>query len=87
MQADVVISAGGIRKTVTFEAGPGAPDNITVYFNITDDNVALEAVEMFEVELSLPQQNPSVVQLGDISVTTVTILDDDGMNLYNHVCK
>ena len=57
--------------------------NLYCIIVITDDNVSLEAVEMFKVELSLPQQNQSVIQLGDINVTTVNILDDDGMYLYN----
>ena len=40
--------------------------------------VVLEVVEEFEVELFLSQQDLSIAQLGDISVTTVKVLNDDG---------
>ena len=43
-----MISAHGVSETVTFEAGPDAPDSINVMST-------LEALEVFGVELSLPQ--------------------------------
>ena len=82
MQAGDGISAHGINTTVRFKAGPGAQDIINVTFNITDDEITMESLEVFEVRLSLPQQDPNVVQMGDINMTIVKVVDDDGMYLY-----
>ena len=82
MQAGDRISAHGINTTVTFKAGLGAQDIINVTFDIDDDEITMEAPEVFEVKLSLPQQDPNVVQMGDINTTIVKVVDDDGMYLY-----
>lgn len=75
-QSDVVISADGINEILTFGAGADAPNRSDIVFNITDDDIALEAVERY---IALLEVLPGSlrVQVGDPSETSVAILDDD----------
>ncbi len=74
-----MVSAAGINTTVTFGAGPNAPNRILVNFTINDDLVALEDLETYNVQL-LP---PASVVLGAISETSVNILDDDSTSYFH----
>ena len=71
-QTDIVRSADGISSVITFQ--PNGPRTIDVEFDITNDDVALEAVETYTVRLS----PPSGVILGAIPTTNVEVTDDDG---------
>ncbi len=75
-QPDTVVSSGflvgGIltftpSSEISFEL-PG--------FSITDDDVALETIESYEISFSNPQPDTNVI-LGPAS--TIEIIDDDGM--------
>lgn len=76
-QTNIEQSAAGIDQVVTFGAGPDAPNSISITFDLTDDDVALEAVERYVASLSVvdPSSGVRVVQP---SVTTINVLDDDG---------
>ena len=75
-QSDVVISADGINEILTFGAGADAPNRSDIVFNITDDDIALEAVERYIALLEVLPGSLGV-QVGDPSETSVAILDDD----------
>lgn len=77
MQTDIVRSADGINEVIEFQGGPNAPNIIRVYFNLTDDEVALEAVETYEVTLDV-LSSQDIVQIGTPEQTTVEVLDPDG---------
>ncbi len=62
---------------VTFEAGPDADNSITVEFTLTNDEVALEAVESYVGTLDIVG-NPEGVTIGMIATTTINVEDDDG---------
>ncbi len=62
---------------VTFEAGPDADNSITVEFTLTDDDIALEAIESYIGTLVI-MGNPEGVTIGVIATTTVNVEDDDG---------
>ena len=81
----MVISGPQVDETLTFGSGPVSPF-VDVILTIQDDDVALEADEIFDLTLSSPSN--SLVQIGgsipqlnfEVSETSgVTILDDDGM--------
>ena len=70
-------SAAALRNvTVTFMAGPSAPNVISIDINITDDLVTLEATESYDVSLRIVGSPPNVV-IGRHEITTVNVLDDD----------
>ena len=74
---------------VTFEAGPDADNSITVQFTLTDDDVALEAIESYIGSLDIVG-NPEGVILGMIDTTIVNVRDDDGeltiiIFVHNHI--
>ncbi len=48
-----------------------------VNFSIVDDEIALEANELFMVTFNIQSSNTTAIP-GDISSTTVTIIDEDG---------
>ena len=84
-QTSVVISGPQVDETLTFGSGPVSPF-VDVILTIQNDDVALEADEIFDLTLSSPSN--SLVQIGgsipqfgfDVFETAgVTILDDDGM--------
>ena len=72
-QSDVFISAAGIFETKTFPAGSSS---ITFYFDLTDDNVGLEAVESYIASLQIVG-SPLGIQTGSLVQTTVIVEDDD----------
>ncbi len=69
---------------VTFEAGPDADNSITVQFTLTDDDVALEAIESYIGSLDIVG-NPEGVILGMIDTTIVNVRDDDGELIINPI--
>ena len=72
---------------VTFEAGPDADNSIIVEFTLTDDDIALEAIESYVGTLDTVG-NPEGVTIGMIATTTVNVEDDDGeFNNINFVCN
>ena len=71
------ISGERVDTIITFDAGPGAPNVIQVPVTINDDQVGLEAVEMFSVSLALTQPSDAVM-VATPNVTVVNIIDDDG---------
>ena len=82
-QTDVEVSGVGVDTVITFGAGPAAPDVIRVNVTINDDQVGLEAVEMFPVSLELSQPNQAVA-VGAPDTTIVNIIDDDGRFTSSH---
>ena len=81
----MVISGVRVDTTVTFGAGPAAPSVIDVVVQINDDQVGLEAVEMFSVSLALTQPSDAV-EVGQPDVTVVNIIDDDGRCITKSTC-
>ena len=57
-------------------SGPGL--SIAVALNLTDDDDALEAIEMYQLTLTIPPTTRGVVS-GEPIATTINILDDDSM--------
>ena len=70
-------SADAIDRTLTFEAGPSAPNVIDVMINITDDFVALEAIESYVATLEILGTPDSRIEIGQYPTTTISVLDDD----------
>ena len=75
-QPNIERSAPEINRLITFEAGFGAPDRITIYFPLTDDDIALEDVERFFVDLSVETPDSGVVVVSP-ERTRINVLDDD----------
>ena len=63
--------------TITFQAGPSAPNVIDINIDITDDLVALEDTETYDVHLRIVGFAPNV-EIGRHEITTVNVFDDDG---------
>jgi hypothetical protein len=61
--------------TLVFSAGQ---QSMSLALNLTDDEDALEAIEMYQLSLTIPETTRGVVS-GEPIVTTINILDDDGM--------
>lgn len=57
----------------------GSGPSLALALNLTDDEDALEAIEMYQLTLTIPVTTRGVVS-GDPIVTTINILDDDGMH-------
>ena len=71
-----------LARTLTLPPG-GDQQLQTLTVQIIDDSVA-EGMEGFSVELRV-RRGDTEVSLGEISTTTVTIIDNDGINnSYNH---
>ena len=70
-------SVDNIDTEIEFQAGLSAPDSIFITFNLSDDEVALEATEMYEVSLEVVTAR-GIVQLGAQDQTVVSILDTEG---------
>ena len=62
--------------SVTFSSAGGASLIQDVYFNLTDDLIALEALEI--VSFSLDISGAARTSVGQIGSTRLNILDDDG---------
>ena len=62
---------------VEFQAGPSAPDSIFINFTLTDDEVALEADETYDVSFEILSLQ-SVVQPSSPQQTQIIVLDMDG---------
>ena len=62
-------------STITFL--PGAPSTITIPFTITDDGVALEPDEQYNVTLNVISPNMGV-SVGNFETTRVVVVDNDG---------
>lgn len=76
-QADIEPSFGGLLVgTVSFASNPGASLVQSVFFNLTDDAIALEDVELVTVSLNIT--GVPRTRIGDPGVTVINILDDDG---------
>ena len=73
-------SAPAINELITFGAGPSAPDTLTVTFPLTDDDVALEDVERFFVDLTVETPGSGVLVVQP-ERTRINVLDDDGKPL------
>ena len=73
----MVISGVRADTTATFGAGPDADSVIDVVVQINDDQVGLEAVEMFSVSLALTQSSDAA-EVGQPNVAVISIIDDDG---------
>ena len=72
----IIRSAAGISETKTFPAGSSS---ITFNFDLTDDNVGLEALESYIASLQLVG-SPLGIETGVCLVeTTVNVEDDDSM--------
>lgn len=70
-------SFGGLLVgSVTFDSLPGSSLVQEVYFNLTDDLIALEGVELVTVMLNV--SGIPRVSLGQPETTTLNILDNDG---------
>ena len=67
---------------------PSGQNRICVEFNITDDLIAREVEEIFEVVFQITSDSTVAVP-GQTPMSTVTILDDDGMLKLNneHIIK
>ena len=75
-QTNIERSADGINEVIIFGAGPSADNSITVQFDLTDDDVALEDVEQYFVSLSVPPGSGALVVQPER--TQINVLDDDG---------
>ena len=72
-QTDVVKSTAPINQTITFD---DFTDSIFVEFTITNDGVAFEPVEMYNVSLA-QVGNDSRIMIVSPQVTTINIVDDN----------
>lgn len=72
-QTNIEQSADDIDEVIRF--GPGS-SSITVQFDLTDDDVALEDVEQYFVDLSVPPGSGALVVQPER--TQINVLDDDG---------
>lgn len=70
-------SAPILVADVTFDAGPAAPNVRDVFFDLTDDLVALEATESFVATLEILGTPSSRIEIRDFPTTTISVLDDD----------
>lgn len=76
-QSDVIPSFGGlVIGSVIFLSEPGSSLVQEVSYNLTDDLVALEAVEV--VTVSLDVSRAARISLGEPATTILNIEDDDG---------
>lgn len=60
------------------QQGQGSGLSLALALNLTDDEDALEAVEMYQLTITIPETTRGVVS-GEPVVTTINILDDDGI--------
>ncbi len=65
-----------MNQVVTFDAGSSALNSIPINFNINDDEIGLEAVEMYIASFDIISSVGNVVR-GMPEQTTINVLDDD----------
>ncbi len=75
-QTDIVASGAAVNETDTFILGGNSI--ISIDIALTNDDVALEAVEQYILTLSLPAGTTGIEILPSEATTTINILDDDG---------
>ena len=71
-------SAPGIDTIVTFNAGDASPDEFSISIPLTDDDIALEDIEMYTARLEIVGSPNVVVMLGIPDETVINVVDDDG---------
>ena len=64
-------------QTIQFGAGPSAQDVLSIQIPLTDDDIALEAIERYDVNLEIVG-SPTNIVIGRHEMTTVNVLDNDG---------
>ena len=69
-------SAAAVDQIITFKAGSSAVDAIAIQIPITDDDIALEIIESYDVNLEIVGSLPNVV-IGRHEMTIVNVLDED----------
>lgn len=78
LQTDVAISAPRIEETIIFP-GRGTVDvpvnSIPISFTLTDDEIALEAIEMYIARLEIVTGTGVMLSTPE---ATINIVDDDG---------
>lgn len=72
----MAISAEGLNEVVEFS--PGGSNVAFISIAITDDDVQQEAIEMYIASFEIVFSDDNV-QPGNISMTLISILNDDGM--------
>ena len=77
-QTNILASASAVNETITFLSGVGAPNSIFVNISLTDDQVALEAVERYIVGLEIALDTSTAIRIGSPSTTVINVLDNDG---------
>ncbi len=65
-----------MNQEVTFGAGPSAPNFIPISFGINNDEIGLEAVEMYIASFEIISSVGNVM-CGSPEQTTINVLDDD----------
>ena len=70
------VAGGDFSAVKAFPADKSGTNRISIFFNISDDNVALERDE--EITFTLTNLDPSGQILIDPDTTIVTIADGDG---------
>ena len=83
-QTNVLASATAVNETVTFQSGVGAPNSVFVSIPLTDDQVALEAVESYIIHLEIALDTFVAIRIGFPSTTVINVLDNDGINSMSH---
>ena len=80
LQEDITASGPSVNTTLVISGGQQQGSGITIALalNLTDDEDTLEAIEMYQLTLTIPEATRGVVS-GEPIVTTINILDDDGM--------
>ena len=78
-QTNILASASAVNETVTFQSGVGAPNSVSVSISLTDDQVALEAVESYIIRLEVALDTFTAIRIGSPSTTVINVLDNDGM--------
>ena len=70
------VAGGDFLAVEAFPAGEGGTDRISIFFSISDDDIALERDE--EIRFTLMNLDPSDQILIYPDTTLLTITDDDG---------
>lgn len=77
-QTNILASASAVNETITFLSGVGAPNSIFVNISLTDDQVALEAVEWYIIGLEIALDTSTAIRIGSPNTTFINVLDNDG---------
>ena len=73
---EVEVAGGSFSATRAFPAGESGTDRISIFFDIPDDDVALEPDE--EITFTLTNLDPSDQVLIDPNTALLTVADNDG---------